>query len=462
MNLEDLKNKKIAVVGAGISGIAAAEVAAKAGAAVQLFDTKPIDKLKADKKVLEKAGIKCIFGDTKCAVEPDTNFLIVSPAVPVRVPFVQDALQKGVCVISEVEFAWRLSKAPLFAITGTNGKTTTTTLAGLLMEQKYEAVGVGGNIGVPLCKEAVRIPGDGCIVAEISSYQLEASIDFRPHIAAILNVTPDHLARHGSMEVYQATKEKIFAKQDETDYLVLNYDDSAVRQMAERSVAKVMFFSRQTDLKEGAIARDGQLLIRWEGKEHVICPIDEMRIKGSHNVENALCAIAMAFLAGVPVDKMGEVLRSFPGVEHRIESVDTINGVMYYNDSKATNPEAAIKALETFPEHIILIAGGHDKNTDLTSFMRLVCARVDKLILVGNAAQRFYKAAVDNGFSDENILQAGYSMEKAVEIAAAMAKPPQLVLLSPACASFDMYEGYEARGRDFKNIVKSLQAERGK
>ncbi|SNU99499.1 UDP-N-acetylmuramoylalanine--D-glutamate ligase [Megamonas hypermegale] len=453
----DLTGKKVIVVGAGISGFAAAKLAKKLGATVIMSDANENVDQKHDLKPLRDAGVEIVLGKQTEALFKDADLVIISPAVPRHIPIFEKVGQ-SVPIISEVEFAYKLAKAPIFAVTGTNGKTTTTMLLGELMKTIYgkNNVGVGGNIGTPLCEECYRIGEDGCIVAEISSYQMEASSEFTTKGAAILNVTPDHLARHKTMDVYQAEKEKVFAHHTKDDFLVLNYDDERTRSMAQRAKSTICFFSSSQELEEGAFVKDGQLVIRWHGMLHAICKVDEMQIKGAHNIENALAAVSLAFLAGGDTVKMAQVLKDFAPVEHRIEPVRTLNGVTYYNDSKATNPEAANKAIGTF-EHIILIAGGDDKKTPLDEFYALVNEHVDKLILVGDATARFEAEALKHKYPAVNIYKAGYSMEKAVELAHDMAKAPQVVLLSPACASFDMYDGYEARGRDFKRIVNELK-----
>ena len=454
----EFKQEKVLVLGAGISGLAAARLLQSLGAETALSDAKQAKDLAVDLTELRAAGIRILLGEQQEKQLDGVSLVVVSPAVPVRIPLIQAAIARGIEVISEIELAYRLAKAPIYAVTGTNGKTTTVTLLGLLLQTKYgqEHTGVGGNIGVPLCEEVMRVGHEGCTVAEISSYQLEAAVDFRPKIAAVLNVTPDHVVRHGSLAVYQQTKEKIFARQTKEDYLVLNYDDPHTRAMAERAQSTVFFFSRQKKLIEGACLENGRLFIRWQGKNCPLCRADELGIKGSHNIENALAAASTAFLAGVDISDMIGVLKSFQGVEHRIEPVCTIDGVAYYNDSKATNTDSAIKALETFAGHIVLLAGGDDKMTDLTDFMQLVVERADELILLGNAAARFKKAALQQDFAVEHIHEAGYSMEKAVAMAHELARPPQVVLLSPACASFDMFSGYEERGRKFKELVRQF------
>ncbi|MCR5833852.1 MAG: UDP-N-acetylmuramoyl-L-alanine--D-glutamate ligase [Selenomonadaceae bacterium] len=452
----NLANKNVLVIGAARSGLAAARIAKNLGASVILSDAKQEKDFDFDFNELRSLGIDLRFGKQKEELLLGVDLIIVSPAVPLAVPLLKAAAAKNIPIISEVELAYDLAKSPICAVTGTNGKTTTVTLLGLLLETAFDKVGVGGNIGVPLSEVALEVGEGGCIAAEISSYQMEATNNFRPHVSAILNVTPDHLKRHGSMDVYQAMKEKIFAQESADDFLVLNYDDERTRDMVSRANCRVLFFSRQHTLNEGAYLQDNMLTVTFDGKTYNLCTVDELGIKGGHNVENALAAALTAFLAGALPDKISAVLKSFQGVEHRIEYVREINGVKYYNDSKATNTDSAIKALETFDGHIILIAGGDDKLTDLTDFLNLVNQRVDKLILVGAAADRFKSCALKNNFPSENILEAGYSMERAIEIAKQIAEPPQVVLLSPACASFDMYTDFEARGRDFKRIVNNL------
>lgn len=454
----DFSGKKIVALGAGISGLAIAKLAKERGARVVLSDAKPADQIKCDLDALRALDIEIEVGKRQEESLLDgVDAVIVSPGIPIGIPFLLAAKNRGVLVMSEIEAAYRLSKVPIYAVTGTNGKTTTTTLLGELMKKKYRNVGVGGNIGTALSAEVIRVGDEGCVVAEISSYQLEGIIDFHPRIAVILNITPDHLARHGTLENYQKVKETIFARQVKTDYLVLNYDDLKVRDMERRAPGTVFYFSRQVRLKEGAFIEGGRLTICWKGRTYDICGVEEMKIKGGHNVENALAAVSAAFLAGVELSDMKEVLASFPGVEHRIEPVGAIRGVFYYNDSKATNPESTIKALETFPGHIVLIAGGHDKNTDLTEMMALVRAKADHLILIGDAAARFKAAAIASGMNPEKIHEAGYSMEEAVSLAYRLAEAHQVVLLSPACASFDMYDGFEERGKAFKALTRRLQ-----
>ena len=448
----ELTGKKILVFGAGISGISASAVLQSRGAVVTLADGKDRGHLKTTDSLQEidsKVGLA--LGRQDEGLLDGMELLILSPGISIHHPLVEAANQRGIPVWSEVELAGRLCQAPIIAVTGTNGKTTTTTLLGEMMKTTYDEVVVGGNIGVALSQEVGQVSRQGRVVAEISSFQLEGVHEFRPHIAVMLNLTPDHIDRHGSFEGYGATKQKLFALQTKQDFAVLNHDDPWIRAMAERIGSRVFFFSRQSTLAEGAFVADGEIRLRWEGKESRICAISDMKLFGGHNVENALAACGAAYLAGVSPADMAKVLTSFTGVEHRIEPVATINGVPYYNDSKATNPESSIKALEAFTGHIILIAGGRDKNTDLTEFMCLVRERVDGLILIGEAADRFEAAARQQGVT--NIFRAP-SLEAAVKKARTEAASPQVVLLSPACASYDMFDNYEQRGRVFKELVR--------
>lgn len=446
-----LKGKKVLVFGAGVSGVSAAQVLYDQGAVATLADAKDLQHVKAAASLQALSGkVELAMGRQDELLLDGKELLILSPGISIHHPLVQAAQSRGIPVWSEIELAGQLCKAPIIAVTGTNGKTTTTTLLGEMMKMRFSEVVVGGNIGVALSQEVQHVGPEGRVVAEISSFQLEGAHTFRPHIAVMLNLTPDHIDRHGSFDGYRITKEKIFANQTVQDFAVLNHDDEGVRDMATRVHSRVFFFSRQTMLEQGAFVTNGEIRLRWNGQENTVCPIRDMKLFGGHNVENALAACSAAYLAGVSPQDMARVLVSFTGVEHRIEPVATINGVAYYNDSKATNPESSIKALEAFEGHIILIAGGRDKNTDLSEFMKLVKARVDQLILIGEAADRFEAAARKQGF--QHIFRAP-TMEAAVQKARAEAVSPQVVLLSPACASYDMFDHYEQRGCVFKELV---------
>lgn len=446
-------NKKIVVLGAGISGIGVAGILQQLGANVILNDAKPAEKIKQDFSGLETQGVKLIFGMQDESILQNVDYLVISPGISIDLPLIQKAKSQGTLVMSEVEVAYQLCRAPIIAITGTNGKTTTTTLVGEMLQTTEKEIVIGGNIGTSLTKEVASVASDGMVVAEISSFQLEAVVDFRPKIAAILNLTPDHLDRHKTMEIYKKAKETIFKNQTADDFLVLNYDDAQVRDMAERCTARVMFFSRKEELSEGIYVKNETITILWDGKKYEVCSVNDIKIKGGHNIENTLAACGMAFLAGAKVIELAKVIKNFGGVEHRIEFVARINGAEYYNDSKATNPESSVKALEAFDGHVILIAGGRDKKTDLTEFVQFIRDKVDHLILLGEAQARFKEAACHGGVKNIHTVQ---SFKEAVHIAHNLAGVNQVVLLSPACSSYDMFDNYEERGKVFKNLVRQL------
>ncbi len=454
----DFHEKHILIVGAGISGFAAAKILQKLGANVTLTDAKNDDAIKENLACLRARGIKLVFGRQKASLLDGCDLLLLSPAVSVLTPLVKEAKARNIRVTSEIELADALKKSPIFAVTGTNGKTTTTTLLGLLLAEKFgkAKTHVGGNIGYALSEAVLKVKENGAVAAEISSYQMEATEHFHPHIAAVLNITPDHIKRHGSLKVYQEVKERLFRDMTSDDWLVLNYDDEKTRSMKDRAPCPVFFFSCKEALKEGAILLGDRLVLRRSGKEIALVTIKELGIKGAHNIENALAAAAMAHLAGVSSEAICRVLCLFRGVEHRIEHFLDLAGVAWYNDSKATNTDSAIKALETFADGIVLIAGGDDKMTDLTYFMHTVCERCTDLILIGDAAVRFAAAAQAAGFPQEHIHDGAYSLKTAVHIAHRLAKPPAVVLLSPACASFDMFDGFEERGTVFKRLACEL------
>ena len=449
----EFNGKKVLVLGAAISGISVARILAGRGASVTLSDAKDAAQLKHDVSGLAAAGARLALGHHDDTLLDGVDILVISPGVSIYIPLVVAAERRGITVMSEIEVAYRLCPAPIVAITGTNGKTTTTTLTGEIIKAAGREVVVGGNIGQALSAEVQGVSAAGVVVAEVSSFQLEGVIAFKPHIAAILNLTPDHIDRHRDLGTYQAMKERIFANQTKDDYLILNYDDPVVRDMARRASSQVVYFSRRNELPSGVFVQDGLIKMAWLDETFTICPLSTLKIPGAHNVENALAACACAYFAGARPRDMAAVLGTFTGVEHRIEPVATIGGVTYYNDSKATNPESSIKALEAFPGHIILIAGGRDKNTDLSEFMTLARDKVDHLLLLGEAADRFAAAAADHGVKAVHRV---HDMAAAVALARSLARPPQIVLLSPACASYDMYNNYEERGRNFKDLVRRL------
>ena len=385
----EIAAKKAVVLGAGVSGVTVAKALRRVQADVTLVDGKEAEQLPLQVLNLANEGIHLQLGGEAEECLEDADFLVVSPGIPLKAAYVGKAQQRGIPVVSEVEIAYQLCKAPMLAITGTNGKTTTTTLLGEMIKASGFKTAVGGNIGAGLSEQVLDLGANDMAVAEISSYQLESVQEFRPYVAAVLNVTPDHLERHGTVEQYSSVKERVFNKQGAEDVVVLNYDDPITRDMAKRAPGRVLFFSRLEVLPEGAFVRAGKMVIRWQGAEISLLDAAELGLPGAHNVENVLAAAAMAYVAGVTPQVICDVLRSFEGVEHRIELVAEIDNVKYYNDSKATNPESTIKALEAFDTGIILLAGGKDKNTDLQTMMKLVKDKARCLLLFGAAAERF-------------------------------------------------------------------------
>ena len=447
----DFINEKVCVLGAGRSGIAAARVLQRLGAKVTLWDGK--SDVPQDVQDLRREDITLALGEIDEKLLEGMKLVITSPGIAQEHPLLQAAVKREIPVWSEVELAYRLCKAPMVAITGTNGKTTTTTLLGELAKASFARVAVGGNIGEPLSLQIETLTENDLAVAEISSFQLEWVNEFAPHVAVILNITPDHMDRHKTLEGYTAMKKRIFARQQKADYILLNHDDPSVRELAKDGAGRTVFFSRLEKLAEGICVEEGQVVINWQGERHIVFDLVRLKLRGEHNVENVLAACGAAFFAGVEVSKMAAVLAAFNAVEHRIEWVREIDGVAYYNDSKATNPESTIKALEAFTEKLVVIAGGYDKHTDLAPMMQLLEKSGAELLLLGEAAQRFAEAAKKAGVKNIHLVS---DMREAVTLTKEIALPGQVVLLSPACASYDMYSGYEERGRHYKSLVNAL------
>src|SRR5574344_96372 len=438
------EKKYIFVYGAGISGQGVAEVLARHGKKIILYndELREVDPLVAN--IIKKSGGEVVMKKEPTPYLKESLYVIISPGIPFTTATAQKAKALGVEVIGEVEQASRLYKGKWVGVTGTNGKTTTTTLLGEMLATLPVKTAVGGNIGFALSKETEKLDADSYIAAELSSFQLEGIKSLRVNIALILNITPDHIERHGNMANYIAAKANIFKYQTKDDVLILNADDPIVKGFATGAKAKVCFISCKEILPSGVYIENGNFVINLDGKKQVVCAVNDMKIFGAHNEQNALGAIACAYYAGVTVENMAKILKSFKGVEHRIEYVKTINGVPYYNDSKATNTDSTIKALEAFKDgHIILLAGGHDKMTDLTAVMNLIKTKTDALILLGEAKERFNEAAIKAGVKNIYLVD---SFQAAVDKAHELAKAPQVVLLSPACSSYDMFDNFPHRG----------------
>ncbi|MGC2049719.1 MAG: UDP-N-acetylmuramoyl-L-alanine--D-glutamate ligase, partial [Gallionella sp.] len=408
-------------------------------------DKKPLDQLTEVTASLG-SGIAVEAGGHPERIFADADLIVLSPGVPKIAPVLQ-ARRHGVKVISELELAWLLSDAPYVGITGTNGKSTVTTLVGLMLAKAKKNVLVAGNIGNALTEDVSHLAGKDWIVAELSSFQLEDIETFRPRIATILNVTQDHLDRYASLKEYGEAKARIFMNQQQGDFLVLNFDDPIVKSYARRTAATVIPFSRQLRFNPGACVLDGHLT--FNGRR--VIAVDELKISGVHNLENALAATALSILAGADVRSVAEVLRTFPGLEHRLEFVRDKDGVSYINDSKGTNVGAVIKSVEGFTQPVILIAGGLDKGSDFGPLYDLFKRKVKLLVLIGKAADKMAKVL---GTATETVLAP--SLQEAVRLASTRAARGDVVLLSPACASFDMFRDFEDRGRQFKEAVKGL------
>lgn len=457
--IDELKNKRVLVVGMGKSGKAAVRALHETGSIVSCMDSSSLCKLSNDiKDYMAINRLKVYLGGEEPKSYAGFDMIVLSPGVPTDSHFVKKARKAGCEIIGELELAYRLSKGTYAAITGTNGKTTTTALVGEIFEAAGLRTSVVGNIGNPVITAALESrdgESDMNFVAEVSSFQLETTNRFKPKVAAILNLTPDHLNRHHTMKAYGDAKARITACQDKSDYLIVNHDDPEAERLSKRSRASVIPFSRKEKLERGAYLEDGVLMIHEPPKEPVaICRADELRIIGDHNIENALAAAAISYYYGIEPEIIGNAIRDFGGVEHRIEFTEEIDGVSYYNDSKGTNVDAAVIALKALKDRIILIAGGDGKAQDFTELVEALPGRVKALVLLGRDAHLIEDAAREADFTE---IYNEADMEGCVSRASELASEGDKVLLSPACASWDMYPSYEVRGRHFKDCVRNLK-----
>ena len=449
----DLKNKRVLVVGLGKSGVASALFLQERGARVTVSDAKTEDELRGEIPQLLDKGIAVESGGHGERTFRGQDLIVVSPGVPVDVPQLAQARAQGVPVIGEIELASRFLKGHIVAITGSNGKTTTTTLAGeIIAWGGYESL-VGGNLGTPAISFVPEATDDTYLVLEVSSFQLETVDTFHAEVAVILNITPDHLDRHHTFEAYVAAKSRIFENQTAGDFAVLNADDPTCAKLTSATDAQKFWFSRKKEVEQGAFVRDGKILWRVDGSETEIMPVSEIGLKGAHNLENVLAAVCIGSLVRCEPHRIRKAVQEFKAVEHRLEYVATINGVDYYNDSKATNVDATIKALESFAGNIHIILGGKDKGSDYSVLNDLLCQRVKKVYTIGAAAQK-----IESQITGAAEIVHAETLDTAVRRAAASAKQGDIVLLAPACASFDQFQSYEHRGRFFKEVVQSLAA----
>jgi len=446
------EQQNVVVLGLAKSGAAVAKLLHRFGAHVVVNDKKPREEaVGADE--LEALGIPVITGHHPAdLIHPGVSLVVKNPGIPYEAPPVAQALKLGIPVITEVELAYQIARAPIIGITGSNGKTTTTTLVGLILQQAAMPCEVGGNIGNVLCGIAEHAPADSWIVAELSSFQLLGTQTFRPRIGVLLNVYPAHLDYHHTMEEYIAAKLKLFANQTAEDYAILPYDQPDVLVHCQHLRAKRYYFSKRQAVSPGAYVENGRILFANEkGEREEIMQVADLSVP---HLDNALAAVLAAKLAGAPTSAIVQVLSTFPGVEHRMEYVATINGVKYYNDSKATNPEAASRALDTFSEPVVWIAGGLDRGVDFRELVPVMAKHVKAIVAFGQTAQILLKRAEEAGISQRILVD---TVDKAVLAASAAAEPGDVVLLSPACASWDMFPSFEVRGGMFKDGVHRLR-----
>ena len=450
----DLQNKEVLVVGSGISGIGAAKLLRKVGAIPVLFDGN--ENLSVE-EVRGKAGdisdMEVLIGKIPESTKEKISLLVISPGVPIDSPLVEEFKKKGIPVWGEIELAYHFGKGSVVAITGTNGKTTTTTLVGEIMKAYYPSVFVVGNIGNPYTEAVLLTKEDSVTVAEISSFQLETVHSFAPKVSAILNITPDHLNRHHTMECYVETKEAIAGNQTKNEVCVLNYEDPYTRAFGEKCPASVVYFSSKRELENGIYLKVEDIYLSENGKTEKLLNTREIHLVGICNAENVMAASAISRAMEVPMEVILDIIRNFKAVEHRIEFVATKNGVDYYNDSKGTNPDAAIQGIRAMTKPTVLIGGGYDKQNEYDEWIEAFEGKVKALVLIGQTREKIAECARKHGVP--NIILAD-TFEEAFEICVKQAKPGDAVLLSPACASWGMFPNYEVRGKMFKEFVNRI------
>lgn len=464
----NLKDKNVVVIGMGASGLASARALVEREARVVVMDTQAAKMLKEPLSQLSRLGVKTVVGGYDQELLREAGLVVISPGVPTDLSALRVVRLRSIPVISEVELAYQINSDPfIIAVTGTNGKTTTVTLIGEILKrdnlsacghaQAGRKVKVAGNIGLPLVEEIKGAKSSDFVVTEVSSFQLETIDKFRPKISLILNVTPDHLERHKSFKSYLEAKKRIFLNQQRGDYLILNLDDPATFNLASQAKAKVIFFSQREELKEGAYIGKGpkeRIVVNLRRRSFEVCKVEEVRIKGRHNLENVLASCIVSFVCGVELNNLRLVLKEFPGLEHRQERVAEVKGREFINDSKGTNPAATIRALEAFTPPIILIAGGKDKGLKFDGLAKVILKKVKALIVLGEAAGRMKEEFSEYGFSQ---IKRVSSLKEAVNLSFRLANSGEVVLFSPACSSFDMFSSFEERGEVFKEEVRKLK-----
>ena len=451
----DLNNKRVLVVGLGKSGVASALFLKSRGARVTVSDSKPASELREEILLLLEHGITVETGGHGDRTFRGQDLIVVSPGVPADAPQLVQARNLEETVIGEIELAARFLAGPIVAITGANGKTTTTSLAGEIIAAGKFSTLVGGNIGTPAIGLVDQAGPATWTVLEVSSFQLETIVEFRPRIAVILNITPDHLDRHKTFVNYVGAKARVFENQRADDYAILNADEPTTAGLADRTRAQLFWFSRNKEIDKGAFARGPHIYFRDGHSEREIMPLADVPLKGAHNLENVLAGVSIGMLVGCQPEQIRQAVRNFKAVEHRLEFVAKVAGVDYYNDSKATNVDATIKALESFPANIHLILGGKDKGSDYTGLTDLLRQRVKRVYTIGAAA-----AKIESQIQGAAEVEHAETLENAVRRASESAVAGDVVLLAPACASFDQFQNYEHRGRVFKERVRTLAMSR--
>lgn len=448
------ERKRYLVAGSGISGIGAVKLLSKHDVDITLYDgNAALNEADIREKLIGINDVKIVLGELTAQVIAQTDIMILSPGIPVDAPFVNQVREQGIPIWGEVELAYRFGKGRVIGITGTNGKTTTTALVGEIMKRRFDSVYVVGNIGTSYTSMVDRFDEETVAVAEISSFQLETIDTFHPVVTAVLNITPDHLNRHYTMENYTNVKMSITKNQTADEICVLNYEDPILKEEAKKLKNKVLFFSSKQTLEYGIYIQNEKIVYAENGTVTPVCGVHDMKLVGIHNVENVMAAIGMALTMQVPIDVIREAIAEFNAVEHRIEYVTTKQGVIYYNDSKGTNTDASIKAIEAMTRPTVLIAGGYDKGSEFDEWFDAFDGRVKHLLLMGATREKIAKTAIAHRFDNYTFVE---SLEEAVKTAAAITKDGDAVLLSPACASWDMFKSYEERGTLFKNYVNAL------
>lgn len=450
----ELQGKRVLVFGSGISGMGAVKLLDAVGAETVLYDgNEKLSEEEIRSRLPKPAACEIILGELPKGLLETLDFVVMSPGVPLDIPVVEQFKEAGIPIWGEVELAYRVGQGTVLAITGTNGKTTTTALLGEIMKAYADSVFVVGNIGKAYTEAALSMTEDSYTVAEISSFQLETTDTFTPQVSAILNITEDHLNRHHTMEEYIRVKELIAANQTKDNYCILNYEDQELRAFAEMCPAQVVFFSSLRKLDKGIYLDNDRILLKTGEQELEVAKLGDLKLLGQHNYENVMAAAAMAYYAGVPLEIIGRVVTEFRAVPHRIEFVEEIRGVAYYNDSKGTNPDAAIKGIQAMNRPTFLIGGGYDKESSYEEWIQAFGGKVKALVLIGQTREKIEKAAHACGFYNTILAE---SLEEAVQICAKNAVSGDAVLLSPACASWGQFDNYEQRGDKFKEYVRSM------